>query len=57
MKLDLIIDVYNKTIGSEIIGMSVDDIPNKISSILSKILNKNVNVQGNGLTEEIKVII
>lgn len=57
MKLDLIIDVYNKTIGSEIIGMSVEDIPNKISSILSKILNKKVNVQGNGLTEEIKVII
>lgn len=57
MKLDLIIDVYNKTIGSEIIGMPVEDIPNKISSILSKALNKNVNVQGNGLTEEIKVII
>ena len=57
MKLDLIIDVYNKTIGSEIIGLSVEDIPNKISSILSKTLNKKVNVQGNGLTEEIKVII
>lgn len=57
MNLDLIIDVYNKTFGSEIIGMSVEDIPNKISSILSKALNKKVNVQGNGLTEEIKVII
>lgn len=34
-----------------------DEIPAKIAKILSKCLNKKVNVNGNGITDEMKIEI
>ena len=53
--LNIAINVYNKTLGSDIISVKYEDIPNKITDLLSNVLHKSVSVRGNGLTEDINV--
>ena len=53
--LNIAINVYNKTLGSDIISVKYEDIPNKITDLLSNVLHRSVSVRGNGLTEDINV--
>ncbi len=56
-ELELVKRVYEKTLASDISEVKFDEIPVKISEILSKCLNKKVNVSGNGITDEMKIEI
>lgn len=56
-ELELIKRVYEKTLASEVSEVKFDEIPAKIAEILSKCLNKKVNVSGNGITDEMKIEI
>jgi len=47
--LKLVKKVASKTIGYDIEPVKYEDIPNKLSEILSKCLKKKVEVSGNGL--------
>ena len=55
-ELELVKRVYEKTLASEVSEVKFDEIPAKIAEILSKCLNKKVNVSGIG-TVTIKVYI
>lgn len=50
-------DVFSKTLASQIESVKFEDIPTKISELLSSALKTNVTVCGNGLTDDIKVKI
>ena len=50
-KLELILKVYKNTLASEIEDVKFEDIPKKISETLSKVLKTEVDVCGNGITE------
>ena len=54
---DLVLKVYNQTFGPQINPIKQEDISNTIESILSKSLNKNVKVNGNGLDKNMEVRI
>lgn len=56
-ELELVKRVYEKTLASDISEVKFDEIPAKIAEILSKCLNKKVNVSGNGITDEMKIEI
>lgn len=56
-ELELVKRVYEKTLASDISEVKFDEIPTKIANILSKCLNKKVNVSGNGITDEMKIEI
>lgn len=56
-ELELVKRVYEKTLASDISEVKFDEIPTKIAEILSKCLNKKVDVSGNGITDEIKIKI
>ena len=56
-KVKITSEVFKKTLSSEIIPIKREDIPKKISEILSKCLKKKVIIEGNGLTEEIKATV
>ena len=55
--LDLVLKVYNKTFGSQILSIKKEDISNTIESILSKSINKKVKVMNNGLDKDMEIRI
>ena len=52
-KLDLVLQVYNATLYSELESVKFEDIPKKIEDILTRVLKRKVTIHGNGLTENI----
>ena len=54
-ELTTICNIAEKTFGFEMEQVKMEDIPDFISSILEKVLKRKVKVEGNGLTEDIKV--
>ena len=52
-EFNLTLELYNKLPSQQIEPVKFEDIPNKIAEILSKALKTKVNVQGNGITDEI----
>ena len=56
--LELSLELFNKLPSQQIKPLKLEDIPKEIERILSKVLkNKNVKINGNGLTEPINVEI
>ena len=56
--LDMSFKLFNKLPSQQIKPLKLEDIPKEIERILSKVLkNKNIKVNGNGLTEPINVEI
>ena len=56
--LELSLELFNKLPSQQIKPLKTEDIPKEIERILSKVLkNKNVKINGNGLTEPINVEI
>lgn len=56
--LELTLELFNKLPSQQIIPVKTEDIPKEIERILSKALkNKNIKINGNGLTEPINVEI
>ena len=56
--LELSLELFNKLPSQQIKPLKTEDIPKEIEQILSKVLkNKNIKVNGNGLTEPINVEI
>ena len=56
--LDMSLELFNKLPSQQIKPLKTEDIPKEIEQILSKVLkNKNIKVNGNGLTEPINVEI
>ena len=52
--LELTLELFNKLPSQQIIPVKTEDIPKEIERILSKALkNKNIKINGNGLTEAI----
>lgn len=56
-KLKIVLDVFKKTLYYEMEPIEQKDIVNKLSDLLSKILNKKVDIDGDGLSSDIKVTI
>lgn len=55
---DLTLELFNKLPSQQIKSVKTEDIPGEIERILSKVLkNKNIKINGNGLTEPINVEI
>lgn len=54
-KLTTICNIAEKTFGFEMEQVKVEDIPDFIAGILQKVAKRKVKVEGNGLTEDIKV--
>ena len=56
--LELSLELFNKLPSQQIKPLKLEDIPREIELILSKVLkNKNIKINGNGLTEPINVEI
>ena len=56
--LELSLKLFNKLSSQQIKSVKTEDIPGEIERILSKTLkNKNIKINGNGLTEPINVEI
>lgn len=56
--LELSLILFNKLPSQQIKPLKTEDIPGELERILSKILkNKNIKINGNGLTEPINVEI
>ena len=56
--LELSLKLFNKLPSQQIKPVKTEDIPGEIERILSKTLkNKNIKINGNGLTEPINVEI
>ena len=56
--LELTLELFNKLPSQQIKPLKPEDIPKEIERILSKVLkNKNIKINGNGLTEPINVEI
>lgn len=56
--LELSLELFNKLPSQQIKPLKLEDIPREIERILSKALkNKNIKINGNGLTEPINVEI
>ena len=56
--LDMSLELFNKLPSQQIKPLKTEDIPKEIERILSIVLkNKNIKVNGNGLTEPINVEI
>jgi hypothetical protein len=49
--------VFKKTLAYDISEVKTDEISAKLANILSKCLNKKVKVNGNGITDDIKIEI
>lgn len=55
---ELSLELFNKLPSQQIKPLKPEDIPGEIERILSKLLkNKNIKVNGNGLTEPINIKI
>ena len=46
-------ELFHKLPSQQIVPVKIEDIPNKIAEILSKVLKTKVEVKGNGITSEI----
>jgi hypothetical protein len=55
--LKITYELFHKLPSQQIEHVKFEDIPNKIVEILSKTLKTQVNVKGNGITEEINITI
>lgn len=56
--LELSLELFNKLPSQQIKPLKLEDIPKEIERIISIVLkNKNIKVNGNGLTEPINVKI
>ena len=56
--LELSLKLFNKLPSQQIKPLKLEDIPKEIERILLKVLkNKNIKINGNGLTEPINVEI
>ena len=55
MDIDIALEIYQKTLHPDLENVKFEDIPKKIEELLSKCLNKKVNVEGNGLTQNLTV--
>ena len=56
--LELSLELFNKLPSQQIKPLKLEDIPKEIERILSIVLkNKNIKVNGNGLTEPINIKI
>ena len=56
--LELSLELFNKLPSQQIKPLKLEDIPKEIERILSIVLkNKNIKINGNGLTEPINVEI
>ena len=56
--LELSLELFNKLPSQKIMSVKTEDMPREIERILSKALkNKNIKVNGNGLTEPINIKI
>jgi hypothetical protein len=56
-KLNVVLDNFKKTLYYEMEPIEQKDIVNKLSDLLSKILNKKVDIDGDGLSSNMKVTI
>ena len=56
-ELTTAIKVVEKTLGFEMSQVKAEDIPDIIGSILEKMTKRKVKVEGNGITEDIKVVL
>lgn len=56
-KLNVVLDVFKKTLYYEMEPIEQKDIVNKLSDLLSKIWNKKVDINGDGLSSDIKITI
>lgn len=56
-ELTTVLNIAEKTLGFEMSQVKAEDIPDIISSILEKMAKRKVKVEGNGITEDIKVKI
>ena len=54
-ELTTVLKVAEKTLGFKMTQVEAEDIPNIITNILEKVAKRKVKVEGNGLTEDIKV--
>ena len=54
-ELTTVLNIAEKTLGFEMSQVKAEDIPDIISSILEKMAKRKVKVEGNGITEDIKV--
>ena len=56
--LELTLKLFNELPSQQIKSVKTEDIPKEIERILSKVLkNKNIKINGNGLTEPINIEI
>ena len=56
-KLKIALDIFKKTLYYEMEPIKQKDIVNKLSDLLSKISNKKVDIDGDGLSSDMKVTI
>ena len=54
-ELTTVLNVAGKTLGLEMTQVKAEDIPDTITNILEKVVKRKVKVEGNGITEDIKV--
>lgn len=54
-ELTTVLNVAGKTLGLEMTQVKAEDIPDIITNILEKVVKRKVKVEGNGITEDIKV--
>ena len=54
-ELTTALKIAEKTFGVEMSQVKAEDVPDIISSILEKMAKRKVKVEGNGITEDIKV--
>lgn len=54
-ELTTVLKVAEKTLGFEMEPVKAEDIPDIIADILEKMAKRKVKVEGNGITEDIKV--
>lgn len=50
-----VLNIVDKTFGSKMSQVKAEDVPDIIASILEKMTKQKVKVEGNGITEDIKV--
>ena len=55
LELTTVLEIVEKTLGFEMWQVKAEDIPDVIADILEKVTKRKVKVEGNGLTEDIKV--
>ena len=54
-ELTTVFNIAKKTLGLEMTQVKAEDIPDTITNILEKVVKRKVKVEGNGITEDIKV--